>query len=102
MQKFHRHICYIVGDMIPPNQGSSLSQDSSLNMTPGENCYISGYRGPNVIYQYVIERAQTLRSVVEFLDAKDETMTCVNPYNLPMLNNPETGYLGKMIISPNW
>ena len=43
-------IHYILGDMIPQNQGSSLSHDSSLNMTPRENFYISGYEGPNEIY----------------------------------------------------
>ena len=38
---------YIMAYMIPPNQGSNLSQDSSLNKTPRENCYILGYKGSN-------------------------------------------------------
>ena len=32
---------YILGYMIPPSYGSILSQDSSPNRTPGENCYIA-------------------------------------------------------------
>ena len=47
---FQPHIHYIMGDMIPPSQGSSLSQDSALNKWPRENFYISGYEGPNEIY----------------------------------------------------
>ena len=53
VSKLQPHILYILGDMIPPNQGSSLFQDSSINLTPGENCYISGYKGPNEIYEDV-------------------------------------------------
>ena len=49
VSKIHPHILYILGDMIPSNQGSILSLDSSLNRTPRENCYISGYEGPNEI-----------------------------------------------------
>ena len=51
--------------MIPLNQGSSLSQDSSLNMTPWENYYTSGYEGPNEISQDVLDRAQTVISMVK-------------------------------------
>ena len=54
--------------MIPPNQGSSLSHDSSLNRTPRENCYISGYEGPNEILKDVPNRAWTLLSAVKFSD----------------------------------
>ena len=48
-RKVRAEHCVNQGDMIPPIQGSSLSQDSSLNRTPRENCYISGYEGPNEI-----------------------------------------------------
>ena len=102
VSKIHPNIYYILGDMIPPIQGSSLFQDSSLNRTPGENCYISGYRGPNEIYQDVIEREWTLLSVIEFSDPEDETVTRDSSYNFAVLNSPETGHLGKTIISPNW
>ena len=53
-----------MGDMIPPNQGSSLSHDSSLNRTPAKNWYISGYEGPNEISQDVLDREQTVIFVV--------------------------------------
>ena len=87
---------------IPPSQGSSLSQDSSPNRTPGENCYISGYKGTNEISQYFLDREWILISLVNVSDPKDETGTRGSPYNFAMLNNPETGHLGKMLISPNW
>ena len=53
--------------MIPPIQGSSLSQDSTLNKWPRENCYISGYEGPNEISKDVLKRAQNLFYVVKVL-----------------------------------
>ena len=71
-------------------------------MIPGENCYISGYQGPNEISQDVLERAWTLISVVDVSYPEDETVTCGSPYNFVVLNNPVTGHLGKIIISPNW
>ena len=40
--------------------------------------------------------------MVQVLDLDKETMTCGSLYNFAMLNSPETGYLGKKIISPNW
>ena len=86
--------------MIPPNQGSSLSQDSSLNRTPRENCYISGYKGPNEISQDVSKRENNLISMVKVSDLEGETVTCGILYKFAMLNNPETSHLG--IISPNW
>ena len=42
--------------MIPPNQGSINSQDSSLKTTPWDNFYIVGYKDTNEIYQYVLDR----------------------------------------------
>ena len=88
--------------MIPPNQGFNLFQDSSPNRTPGENCYISGHKGPNEIYQDVPEITQNLISVVKFLDPEDATVTRGSPYNFTMLNSPETCHLGKTLISSNW
>ena len=96
------HIQYILGDMIPPNQGSRLSQDSSLNKTPWENCYISGYEGPNENLQDVPNRERTFISLENFLDLDDETGIHGSPYKFAMLNNPEISHLGKNIISPNW
>ena len=52
--------------MIPQNQGSSLSQDSTLNMLPKENCYISGYEIPNEILQDVPDMEHTVLSMVKF------------------------------------
>ena len=98
---FQPQIRYILGDMIPPNQDSILFQDSSLNRTPRENCYISGYEGPNEISKDFIDRAWTLISMVKVSDLEGETLTCGSPYDFAVLNNPVTGYLGKMIISPN-
>ena len=88
--------------MIPPNQGSSLFQDSSLNRTPREKSYILGYEGPNEISQDVPDRARTVLSVVNVLDLEGETVTRGSPYNFAMLNTPETCYLTKMLIRPNW
>ena len=71
-------------------------------MTLGENCYISGYKGPNEIYKDVLERAQNLIFVVKFSDPEDETVTRGSPYNFTLLNSPEMSHLGKTHISPNW
>ena len=90
------------GDMIPPNQGSSLFQNSSLNRTPRENCYILGYKGPNGISQDVLDRAQTAISVVKVSKLDDEIVTRGSPYTFIMLNSPETCHLGKTLIIPNW
>ena len=88
--------------MIPPNKSSNLSQDSSLNKTPRENCYILGYRGPNGIPEDVPKIEQTVLSMVQTLEPEDEPVTHVMPYNFTVLNNSVTGHLGKMIINPNW
>ena len=88
--------------MIPPNQGSSLFQNSSLNKTPEENCNILGYRGPNGIPKDVPEREWNLTYVVLISELEDETVTHGRMYNFAVLNSPETGHLGKMIINPNW
>ena len=102
VSKFQPPIRYILGDMIPPRQGSSVFQDSSLKKTPGENCYILGYKGPNEISEDFTEMVQIVPFVVEFSDLKDEKVACASLYNFAMLNNPKTGHLGKTIISPNW
>ena len=88
--------------MIPPNQGSSLFQDSSLNKKPRENCYILGYKSPNGISQDFIDREWTFLSVVKFLDTEGETVTRGSLYNFVIMNSPETRHLGKTLISPNW
>ena len=88
--------------MIPPNHGSSLFQDSSLNRTPRDNYNISGYKDPNEISQDVIDRAWTLISVVKFLDPDDVTGTRVSLYKFAMLNCPERSHIGKTFVSPNW
>ena len=88
--------------MIPPNQGSILSQDSSLNKTPAENCYILGYEGPNEISQALIERAQIVLSVLNISDPKGETTTRGSPYKFSLLNGPAKSHCGKTWISPNW
>ena len=54
------------------------------------------------ISQDVPEMARTVLSVVEVSDPEDETVTRGSAYNFAMLNNSETGHLGKTIISPNW
>ena len=88
--------------MVPPNQGSILFQDSSLNMTPRENRNILGYKDPNKILQDVPDREWTLISVVKFSDPDDETGSCGNPYKFAMLMSPEIINLDKTIIIPNW
>ena len=102
VHKFHPHLHYILGDMIPPNQGSIISQDSFLNRTPRENCYILGYKGPNEISQDVPEREHIAISLVKILDPEGETMTRGSPYKFTMLNSLELSHRGKTIISPNW
>ena len=87
--------------MIPKIQVSSLFQDSSLNRTPRENCYISGYEGPNEISQDVPYREQTVLSVVKVLDSDDETGTRGSTYKFDMLNSLEISHLGKTLISTN-
>ena len=88
--------------MIPPNQGSILSRDASLNRTPRDNCYISGYEGPNEILQDVIDRAWTLILVVKCLEPEGETVTRGRLYKFSTLNSLEIRHLGKTLISPNW
>ena len=61
-----------------------------------------GYGHPNEISQDVPERERTLISMVKVSDPEDETVTHGNPYNFAMMNSPEIGHLGKMLISPNW
>ena len=56
LSNFQPHIRYIIGDMIPPNEDSNLSQYSYLKRTPRLNFYISSYEGPNEISQDLIER----------------------------------------------
>ena len=101
LSTFQPHILYIIGYMIPLIQGSNLSQDLFLNMIPWDNCYISGYEGPNEIYKDIPERQRTMLSMVNVLYPKDETVTCGSLYNFTMMNSPKTGHLGKMLISPN-
>ena len=91
-----------MGDMIPPNQSSSLFQDSSLNRTPRENCDILGYKAPNEISQDFLDREQTLISLVKVSYPKGETLTRGSPYKFAMPNSPELSHRGKTIISPNW
>ena len=88
--------------MIPPNKGSSLSLDSSLNRIPRENCYISGYKGSNEIYQDVPNRVRTLIYVVKFLDPEDEIVTCGSLYKFVMPNSPKISDLVDTLISSNW
>ena len=88
--------------MIPPNQGSSLFQDSSLNRTPRQNCYISSHEGPNEISQDVPKIVETVTSVVKVSDPDDETVTHGSPYKFAMLNNPKIRHLGKTLIGPYW
>ena len=102
VSKVQSQIRYILRDMIPPCQGSSLFQDSSLNMTRWDNFYVLGYKFPNEIYEDVIERAQNTLSMVQVSNPEDETVTRGIPYSFAILNSPVTGHLGKMIISPNW
>ena len=88
--------------MIPPKQGSSLFQDSSLNRTPRDNFFISSYKGPNEISQDVPNRAWNLYSLLKISNPKDEPMTCGSRYKIALLNSPEISHLGKTFISPNW
>ena len=88
--------------MIPPNHVSNLSQDSSLNRTPKENRYISGYEGPNEISQDFLDREWILISLVNVSDPEDETVTRGSLYTFSMMNSPEIHHLGKIHISPNW
>ena len=88
--------------MIPPIQGSNLFQDSSLNMTPRENCNILGCKYPNEILEYFLDRAWNSIYAVNVLDPEGETVTRGSPYNFAMLNNLETSHLGNMLISNNW
>ena len=67
-----------------------------------ENYYILGYEGPNEISEDFTERAWTLIFLFQVSDPEDETVTHGILYNFAMLNNHETGHLGKTIISPNW
>ena len=71
-------------------------------MTPGENFYILGYKGPNEIPEDVSESEWPLHSVVCVSDPEYEAVTCVSPYNFVVLNRPVTSHLGKMLITPNW
>ena len=84
--------------MFPPNQGSNLFQDSSLNRKPRENCYIVGYEGPNEILKDVPERAQPIISMLKISDPEDETVTCGSPYKFVLLNSPEMSHLGKPVM----
>ena len=88
--------------MIPPNQGSSLSQDSSLNRTPRKNFFISGYEGSNEILKDVLDMEWTIIFVLKFSNPEDETLTHGIPYKFAMLNSPKISHLGKNLIRPNW
>ena len=70
-------------------------------MTHRENCYISGYEGPNEIFQVDTDRTQNACSMVKILDPEGETVTHGSPYKFIMLNSPEISHLGKTLISPN-
>ena len=61
-----------------------------------------GYRGPDGIPEDVPEISRTVLSMVQIFEPKDEPVTCGMPYNFPVMNNPVTGHLGKMIINPQW
>ena len=87
--------------MIPPNQGSSLFQDSSLNKTLRDNCYILGYEGPSEISQDVPDREQTLISMVKYSEPDGEIVTCGSMYKFSMLNIPKLSHLGKNLTRPN-
>ena len=87
--------------MFPPNKDSRFFQDSSLNRTPRENFYISGYEGQNEISQDVPERERPEIYVVIVLDP-GEPVTLGSLYNFAMLNIPETSHLGKTLMSTNW
>ena len=88
--------------MIPLNKGSSLSQDSSLNIKPWENFYILGYKSLTEISQDVIDREWTVLYVLNILETEGETVTRGSLYKFTMLNSLETSHLGKTLITPNW
>ena len=71
-------------------------------MTPRENCYISGYEGPNEISQDVPERARTVLYVVKVSDPEGETVTRGSLYKFAMLNSPKTSHLGKNSYKSQW
>ena len=81
--------------MILPNQGSSLFEDSFLNRTPRDNCFISGYEGPNESFQDFPNKAWNLISMVKLSDPDDETGTRGSSYKFAMLNSPEISHLWK-------
>ena len=56
--------------------------------------------GPNEISQDVADRAQTVVSVVRFLDPECETVTRGSLYKFVMLNNPQNSHLRKLSIIP--
>ena len=91
-----------MGDMFPPNQGSNLFQDSTLNITHRENCCISGYKGPNDIFQDGPNMEWTLLSMVKFSYLDDETRTHGSSYKFAMLNSPQKSHLGNLTISTTW
>ena len=66
------------------------------------DCYISGYKGPNEIYEAIPKMARTVIFVGEVSDPEDETVTCGSPYNFAIVNSSVTGHRGKRIINPNW
>ena len=88
--------------MVPPIQGSSLSQDSTLNRTPRENFYISRYEGPNEISQDFTDMAHSLFYVVKVSYTEGETVTRESPYKFSILNSPEISHLEKICISTDW
>ena len=63
---------------------------------------MSGYKGPNEIYEDVPEREWNVCSMEEVSYPKYETLTRGSPYNFTILNSPVTSHIGKMIINPNW
>ena len=88
--------------MIPPNQGSSLFQDSSLNRTPRENFYISIYEDLNEFFKDFLDMGWNLIYVVKVSDPDDETRIGGSPYKFDMRNNPKISHLGKTLIITNW
>ena len=86
----------------PSKLGFHPLEDSSLNRTHAENCYILGYKGPNEILEDVPIRGWNLISVFLVLESEYEIVTCGILYNFDVLNSLVTGHIGKMIISPNW
>ena len=88
VSKFQPQIHYILGYMIFPSKDSSLFQDSSLNKTLGENCDIASYKDPNEVLQDLLDREQTVLSMVKVLDHDDEMGTLGILYKFAMLNSP--------------